>query len=38
MAKSMVDGKTNDFWADVKRIRGCKSTVTTSVDGEVDGG
>ena len=38
MAKSMVEGKTSDFWAEVKRIRGCKSTVTASVDGEVDDG
>ena len=38
MAKSMVEGKTSDFWAEVKRIRGCKATVTASVDGEVDDG
>ena len=38
MAKSMVEGKTSDFWAEVKRIRGCKSTVTAFVDGEVDDG
>ena len=35
-AKSMVEGKTSDFWAEVKRIKGCKYTVTVSVDGEVD--
>ena len=23
MAKSLVEGKTSDFWAEVKRIRGC---------------
>ena len=38
MAKSVVEGKTSDFWSEVKRIRGCKSTVTASVDGEVDDG
>ena len=38
MAKSMVEGKTSDFWAEVKMIRGCKSTATASVDGEVDDG
>ena len=38
IAKSMVEGKTSDFWAEVKRIRGCKATVTASVDGEVDDG
>ena len=38
MAKSMVEGRTSDFWAEVKMIRGCKSTVTASVDGEVDDG
>ena len=35
MAKSMVEGKTSDFWAEVRRIRGCKFTVTASVNGEV---
>ena len=38
MAKSMVEGKASDFWAEVKMIRGCKATVTASVDGEVDDG
>ena len=38
MAKSVVEGKTSDFWSEVKRIKGCKSTVTASVDGEVDDG
>ena len=38
MAKSVVEGKTSDFWSEVKRIKGCKSTVTASVDGEVDAG
>ena len=34
----MVEGKMNDFWAEVNMIRGCKSTVTASVYGEVDDG
>ena len=38
MAKSMVEGKASDFLADVKMIRGCKATVTASVDGEVNDG
>ena len=38
MAKSVVEGNTSDFWSEVKRIKGCKSTVTASVDGEVDDG
>ena len=38
MAKSVVEGKTSDFWSEVKRIKGGKSTVTASVDGEVDDG
>ena len=38
MAKSMAEDKTSDFWAEVKMIRGCKATVTASVDGEVDDG
>ena len=38
MAKSMVEGKTTDFWAEVKMIRGCKAAVTAPVDGEVDDG
>ena len=33
MAKSVVEGKPSDFWSEVKRIKGCKSTVTASVDG-----
>ena len=34
----MVESDTSDSWAEVKRIRGCKSTVSASVDGEVDNG
>ena len=34
----VTEGKTGDFWAEVKRIKGCKYTVTASVDGEVDDG
>ena len=28
----------SEFWSEVKRIKGCKYTVTASVDGEVDDG
>ena len=38
MAKSVVEGNAREFWSEVKRIKGCKSTVTASVDGEVDDG
>ena len=38
MAKSVVEGNMREFWSEVKRIKGCKSTVTASVDGEVDDG
>ena len=30
MAKSVVEGKTSDFWSEVKRIKRCKSTVIAS--------
>ena len=38
MAKSVVEGNMSDFWSEVKRIKGCKSTLPASIDGEVDDG
>ena len=36
MADSVKKGQMKKFWSEVKRIRGCKTTVTASLDGETD--
>ena len=36
MAQSVLKGNTKDLSTDVKRIRGHKSTITASMDGEVE--
>ena len=36
MAQSVLKGNTKDFWTEVKRIRGHRSTITASMDGEVE--
>ena len=36
MAQSVLKGNTKDFWAEVKRIRGHRSNITASMDGEVE--
>ena len=36
MADSVKKGQMKKCWSEVKRIRGCKTTVTASLDGETD--
>ena len=36
MADSVKKGQMKKIWSEVKRIGGCKTTVTPSLDGETD--